>query len=197
MDPSDHTMSAIFVSVIEPLTVFERLAEEFVDRKDIASKRYESMIARRRTQNIPVKESKDIESAWSQVQTEERSSFAPRLEYLAELYHRRSGELMQRSQLLAEQRLALGEAALHAAPAQKASAQEAADRARKAQDKEMEEFQQLCKDNQRLLQIVQKYNLKGAEGGGLARTIQTQQIQQRKLQQQQQQQEQQANAKNA
>lgn len=163
MDPQTHTLSEIFSSVLGPLVEFDKLADEFVERKDVVSKQVEAIALRRKTQAVPAAEAKPIESAWAKIQTEERTTFAPRLDYLAEMYFRRSSELMHRSQMLAEQRFAVGQRVLQAAPAEKPAAQLEADAKRRELDEEMASFQKLAQQNQHLNQLVLKYGLKGPD----------------------------------
>lgn len=179
MDPSQHSLSEIFASVLHPLTEFDRVADEFVDRKHAAQSQYDAYLLRKKTSNVPSSEARSVESAVARIETEERTHFRPRLEYLSELYYRRSSELMERTQSLAEQRVEVGKAAQGTREDKERQRLQAIETAtREAQDKEMADFQALSQKNQHLLGIVRKYDLRSPEGNSIKRHMQIQQIKQ-------------------
>lgn len=164
MDYRTHTLSEIFSSFLQPLIDFDRGADEFSDRKDRIEMQLEGLAARRKTGKVPSSEIKALEAESARIASEERNIWHPKLAEMAELYWRRNQELMERSQMLAEKRFAIGQAVLDAStPEAKSAAQQEADRILVDLDREMNEFQTLAQSNQHLLPIVLRYGLKGQD----------------------------------
>jgi hypothetical protein len=158
-----HTLTEIFTSALTPLLEFDVLADEFVERKDVAERAAAELAVRRKKGSVPPAEGARITNAWASIQAEERAGVQPRLEVLRELYFRRSRELMQRSQYNGERLVAAGRAVIAAAPADKPALQAVADALRAEIGVELAEYQKVAAANQGLKDIVRKYSLRGAE----------------------------------
>ncbi len=167
MDYRVHTMSAIFQSVLAPLEEFDRRADVFTERKALSEARIAEVARRRKLGPVDAAEAKATEIRGIRIAAEERTVFAPRLEYLRELYRVRSLELMQRSQFNGERLVAsLGsdsDSSTTSANGNGTPSASSSDNKSLVEEIQSEQaaFQTLAKNNQHLAAIANKYGLKG------------------------------------